>query len=140
MKRCYKCKETKSLSEFYKLSRSKDGLQPICKTCDIAQTKARYRKNKKYYIDATKANRQRTIDFLNKVKSNPCADCGNVYHPVCMDFDHLDNKGANISQMKYYSIAKISEEVAKCDLVCSNCHRLRTLKRRISMRKNYEQI
>lgn len=136
MKRCYKCKETKALGEFYKLSRSKDGLQPICKVCDIAQTKARYRSNKKYYIDAARANRQRTIDFINKVKSNPCADCGKVYHPICMDFDHIEDKVGNISQMKYFSIPKISEEIAKCEVVCANCHRLRTLKRSLTFNMN----
>ncbi|MBI2314716.1 hypothetical protein HYU93_01525 [Candidatus Daviesbacteria bacterium] len=136
MKRCYKCKQTKSLSEFYKLSRSKDGLQPICKVCDIAQTKARYRNNKKYYIDAARANRQKTIDFINKVKSNPCTDCGNIYHPVCMDFDHLEEKEKAISLLKGRSIAGITKEIMKCELVCSNCHRLRTLKRSVTLNMN----
>ncbi|MDO8618349.1 MAG: hypothetical protein Q7R49_00205 [Candidatus Daviesbacteria bacterium] len=136
MKRCYKCKETKALGEFYKLSRSKDGLQPICKVCDIAQTKASYRNNKKYYIDAARANRQKTVEFINKVKSNPCTDCGNIYHPVCMDFDHLEEKEKAVSLLKSRSIARITKEIIKCELVCSNCHRLRTLKRRVAFNMN----
>ena len=49
-----------------------------------------------------------------------------------MDFDHVRGiKKANISTMvrQAYSIETIKEEVAKCDLVCANCHRKRTAKR-----------
>ena len=130
MKTCYKCKLEKPLKDFNKLSRSKDGYQPLCRDCDNKQTKERYYKKPDYYKNYAKQYKRKTINFLNKVKSNPCADCGKRYHPVCMDFDHMGEKRFNISQVKHLSIKSISKEIKKCELVCSNCHRLRTFKRR----------
>ena len=50
-----------------------------------------------------------------------------------MDFDHLPGheKSYDISYMMRHRMAwsKIEEEVAKCAIVCSNCHRLRSKKR-----------
>lgn len=58
-------------------------------------------------------------------------DCGGEFHPVCMQFDHRgdDKKYKNISKMTNYSMERIMEEIAKCDLVCANCHALRTYNR-----------
>lgn len=65
------------------------------------------------------------------LKANrPCMDCGLIFHPVCMDFDHRpgETKKSGISQLTKHgrSNAVIMAEVAKCDLVCAVCHRLRT--------------
>jgi hypothetical protein len=45
-----------------------------------------------------------------------------------MDFDHIDVKKQNIAKLvnSEASIKTIKQEMAKCQLVCSNCHRLRT--------------
>jgi hypothetical protein len=55
-----------------------------------------------------------------------------------MDFDHREGttKKYNVGSMfaHHHSKASIEEEVAKCDLVCSNCHRIRTQKRRKGVR------
>jgi hypothetical protein len=51
-----------------------------------------------------------------------------------MDFDHVrDEKFASVSQLVSYGygIASIDAEIAKCDLVCSNCHRYRTWLRKV---------
>ena len=60
-------------------------------------------------------------------------DCGGTFPTFCMDFDHRDPeaKSYNIgAKMKgaYSPEAKqaVETEIAKCDLVCSNCHRIRT--------------
>lgn len=58
-------------------------------------------------------------------------DCGKKYPPYVMDFDHRDRrtKIAGINQMinlHSYSKDKILIEINKCDLVCANCHRIRT--------------
>lgn len=72
------------------------------------------------------------IDELKE--STPCADCKQKYPAVCMDFDHLPqfDKLYTISLMvgNGYNEARIRKEIAKCELVCSNCHRVRTLERR----------
>ena len=71
-------------------------------------------------------------DAVDKLKAAPCMDCGLKFPPICMDFDHrpTEKKTANVSQLvKWSSMACVLAEVAKCDLVCSNCHRIRTANR-----------
>lgn len=64
--------------------------------------------------------------------STPCADCGNNYPYYIMDFDHVeDNKKYNVSHLvQYGSKDLVDKEIEKCEIVCSNCHRERTHKRR----------
>lgn len=66
---------------------------------------------------------------MNEYKeTHPCADCGNNYPYYVMDFDHLPGhiKSNMIAHMKTNSWEVILAEIAKCELVCSNCHRIRT--------------
>ena len=68
-------------------------------------------------------------DLVNQLKSASCTDCGETYPPVVMDFDHVrGTKEHGIAQMvaQLWSVDRLMEELAKCDLVCANCHRLRT--------------
>lgn len=72
--------------------------------------------------------------WLDELKSKPCLDCGNVRPLVAMDFDHVrGEKVANISQMWSWRRARVEAEIAKCDLVCANCHRERTHRREHSV-------
>jgi len=67
--------------------------------------------------------------YLRTLKENsPCADCGSYYPYYVMDFDHVrGKKHANVMELvPTLSRKKIDEEVAKCEIVCSNCHRERT--------------
>ena len=65
--------------------------------------------------------------FICEMKAAPCADCGGRFPPEAMDFDHVrGEKTWSICQMRNYTISRIKEEMAKCDLVCANCHRIRT--------------
>ena len=69
---------------------------------------------------------------VDSLKRAPCADCGGVFDPVCMDFDHRpgEMKRANVSYLvKQKSLDAVLAEVAKCDVVCANCHRIRTKRR-----------
>lgn len=72
-------------------------------------------------------------DFINKIKDRPCADCKKIYPSFVMDFDHngLEGKLNNIATIvaKNWSLEKIKEEIRKCDVVCANCHKLRTHKK-----------
>jgi mono/diheme cytochrome c family protein len=44
-----------------------------------------------------------------------------------MDFDHIGVKTGNVSSFIYsWSTRKVLEEVAQCEVVCANCHRVRT--------------
>ena len=64
---------------------------------------------------------------------HPCADCGIQYPYYVMDFDHVrGRKHKNVMELvPTLSKKKIDEEIAKCEIVCSNCHRVRTHMRKI---------
>lgn len=63
--------------------------------------------------------------------SLPCKDCGGKFSAEAMEFDHCRGKKSfAISQGAHKSLLAIATEIAKCDLVCANCHRMRTATRR----------
>jgi hypothetical protein len=71
--------------------------------------------------------------MLDELRDVPCADCGGRFPPCAMDFDHRDgsSKTAGVTRMVGRSgAARILAEAAKCDIVCANCHRARTYRRR----------
>lgn len=82
------------------------------------------------------ARRGRLRDWVNTFKTSPCLDCGNTYPSYVMDFDHVRGKkkaSVSMAVIGYWSKPRIRREIAKCDLVCSNCHRERTYKRRYGL-------
>jgi hypothetical protein len=71
-------------------------------------------------------------DKLAQIKeSTGCIDCG-INNHIILDFDHIKDKKYNISQMirDGFSWKAIIKEIEKCEVVCANCHRIRTHKRR----------
>ena len=93
----------------------------------------------KYLKDKNKnkrKNRRRIkLRFLvDGIKSQPCADCGRVLPPYCLDLDHLGNeeKVDSVSKMlnNELSLDRIMKEVDKTEPVCINCHRARTQNRK----------
>lgn len=69
---------------------------------------------------------QKRYQIMIDAKNVPCYDCGKVFPTVCMDFDHVRGiKKFTIGNSKTRSAKSILEEIAKCDVVCSNCHRIR---------------
>jgi hypothetical protein len=84
-----------------------------------------------YYVPldpASLTDYARRRRFLDALKARPCADCDGSYPPCVMDFDHRPGveKVSNVSQLVWKDRALLLAEVAKCDLICSNCHRMRT--------------
>lgn len=67
-----------------------------------------------------------------------CVDCGfdDLSRLEVFDFDHLPGKLKKINLSRIfasYSLERVLEELAQCEVVCSNCHRTRTKKRTCSM-------
>jgi L-lysine 2,3-aminomutase len=84
-------------------------------------------------VEEKRAYWRRQAALLDSLRDVPCADCGNHFPPCSMDFDHRDpsTKRSNVPAMiGRAGDARILVEVAKCDIVCANCHRARTVKRR----------
>ncbi len=72
--------------------------------------------------------------WIQELKSNtPCNDCNIKYPYFVMHFDHLDSsiKEIVISQAieRGWSKARIQKEIDKCEIVCANCHAIRTHER-----------
>ena len=90
------------------------------------------RKNRDYEAEkiSKKKHYNKNRAWLDSLKNTPCEDCGGMFPPECMDFDHVRGK-------KEFGIAtsinggrkRLAKEIAKCDVVCANCHRIRTRKR-----------
>ncbi len=99
-----------------------------------ARRRANYLRNKAYFTKWGIARNTATSGFLRSLKTGPCSDCKKTYDPVCMDFDHRPGvlKLADVGTIYRVTASKeaVMLEIAKCDLVCSNCHRLREDARR----------
>jgi hypothetical protein len=88
---------------------------------------------------AKRANHRRAVlrraenrEWLNSLKSQPCVDCGGSFPPECMDWDHVRGRKLfclGITSTGSRSRTQIEREMKKCELVCSNCHRIRTTRR-----------
>lgn len=105
-----------------------------CLAC--IRARGRKRDSRTYRASQGRLRKRRIAEVKARVwdlKRAPCSDCGQSFHPQCMDFDHRDaeTKTRNVSALvSTGSWPRVSREIAKCDLVCSNCHRLRTMHRR----------
>jgi hypothetical protein len=70
--------------------------------------------------------------MLSLKTDRPCTDCGKIFPPQVMQWDHLPGnvKLGNISTgIRDRSREEVLDEIAKCELVCANCHALRTFER-----------
>lgn len=97
----------------------------------LASQRRHYQRNKEAYIARAAQKKLYLRQFIADYKaSKPCMDCDMFYPYYVMDFDHLRDKVNNIAHMANMgSISKLKAEMEKCELVCSNCHRIRTHKR-----------
>lgn len=136
MKQCSKCLNFLDEEKFSKKKSSPDGLQNTCKECHAVYQAEWYEANKDRHKANTlaykKANQPEFKAWYDSLKSGPCTDCGHTYDPVCMDWDHLPQfeKSVEVSACRYSTSKRlVLEEIAKCELVCANCHRLRTKNR-----------
>jgi len=76
----------------------------------------------------TREAKARNRKLMNELKDRPCMDCGGEFPSYVMSFDHRDpdQKKFQLSQVGTRSVAVLLEEAAKCDVVCANCHMIRT--------------
>ena len=112
---------------------------PNWRPCRSAYGKEHYAANRERYIEQARVQKEqlrleRTLYLIEFFKANPCTDCGES-DPVVLEFDHLRDKvfdiGTALIQKKWQTILA---EIEKCEVVCCNCHRRRTARRRGSVR------
>ncbi len=103
-----------------------------CRRC--RQSKANWNsKNAHVVAEASRRRFRVLIDRVSAIKlAAGCADCGYREHPAALDFDHAGSeKTANVSRLIRLSPwDRIAAEIAKCEVVCANCHRIRTFNER----------
>lgn len=150
MKLCLKCGEVKSIDQFHKNKRKRDGFDIYCKDCKkaILQLPENKERSKKYqaayyqehrdkklnyalmqqkihnieHSKYTKRSSDKKKSFLDSIKT-PCRKCGES-RLWCIDFHHIDpaEKKFNINNTRW-GWDKIIDELKKVVCLCANCHR-----------------
>lgn len=132
LKLCQQCGLEKNITEFNK--KGPDRHQRECRECQ--------RKNSKKYYSDNKERQKKQINNARKIrinenrfllydylKNNPCIVCGES-NPIVLEFDHRDNvnKVSTVGELVWNGCSweKIKNEIDKCDVRCSNCHKIRT--------------
>jgi hypothetical protein len=124
MKICSQCKLDLPVSSFWK---DKTKLRSYCKECDKARRQRILDQDPDYFAAKTARSVAKRRAWLKEYKeSTPCADCGVSYPHYVMDLDHRWDEEKAFTVGQATGLKKMKAEVAKCDLVCSNCHRIRT--------------
>ena len=128
---CCVCGAAKPQTEFHGKRSARDGLQAMCKPCNIDRAKRFHAENLEHCrrrigewvrrVDT--ANKERVLDFL---LDHPCVDCGEA-DPVVLEFDHRGDKAFTVAAALHWHVRwdVIAEEIDKCEVRCANCHRRR---------------
>ncbi len=84
-------------------------------------------------IERSQTLRTKMRMHLAEIKEKSgCVDCGRDFPYYVLDFDHVQgNKTYSLSYMcRWHTLEEINEEMQKCEIVCANCHRERTYRRK----------
>jgi hypothetical protein len=124
MKYCPKCKKDKELDLFHNNKNRIDGKSRVCKECQYNYDKTHYNKCKKDIIKRTSDNRKEyKKKFIEHKQTLKCYKCKDSRYYV-LDFHHKDPTLKESAISNYYmSPKKLKEEIKKCIVLCSNCHR-----------------
>lgn len=148
MKVCSTCGVEKLSTDFSFRNKNRGTYNAQCKICQCARNRQYYQDNIEKVRNSQRLYRQENgsldrerrrqryrvaRDWLVQQKAKPCVDCGGIFHPEAMHFDHLPgyDKVTEVARLTgTCNIQKIQREILKCDLVCANCHAVRTAERR----------
>lgn len=142
MKQCPKCKKKKFIRSFGIDKNRPDGHNVYCKECIRERDYVQYgtpKYNSKKRADRAKANARNRAYVYDILQRSKCIDCGDQRWQV-LEFDHVrGDKVRAISDMvkSGMSIDNIESEIAKCDIRCANCHRLKTMTEENWHKNNY---
>ena len=140
MKHCPKCNKNLSIDDFYLRKRGPRAgkYYEKCKNCMKIRGRSYYHNNHDRQLKLALIRRGRAYrekrEYINTFKDVPCPDCGRKYPPYVMDFDHqypkLKTREVSYMFTRNWSLDKIKIEAEKCEVVCANCHRIRTYSKR----------
>jgi hypothetical protein len=137
---CTKCGRLLPPRAFSKRAKARDGLQPRCREC-AAQWHLEHRESRLPQIrKSTREAKARNYRLLHEyLLEHPCVDCGGT-DLLVLEFDHIGgDKTMDVSRLvqNASSWKTIEREIAKCEVVCANCHKRRTIRRAGSTRSRW---
>lgn len=131
LRRCSLCGVEKPLTEFH---RRRNAHQWWCKGCRRKYDAAYHARTRALRILQTRERKRRLAEWLYELKSSlACADCSGKFHHAAMTFDHLPGRAKrdDVSDLVHQGCTKLArDEISKCEVVCANCHAVRTFLRR----------
>jgi hypothetical protein len=135
MKLCGRCKISKPVEEFHRRAVNSDGLTSYCKECAkqyykkwVNQTPERKNRHSVWRKERVAILRTNLVEYL---KERSCVDCG-ISDIRILEFDHVrDTKILGVAEMinRGNTWEKVLTEIAKCEIRCCNCHRIKTSER-----------
>jgi hypothetical protein len=130
MRRCRRCLVVKPVEQFH---RFRSGHQAWCKDCRRIYDRAYHERTRDVRLRQKREWADALYAWYHELKSHPCADCGQRFHHAAMTFDHLPgvekvDEVSNLVRRRRKRAAIL--EVEKCELVCANCHAVRSYERR----------
>ncbi|HEU4943676.1 MAG TPA: hypothetical protein VFT10_00785 [Solirubrobacterales bacterium] len=134
MRRCGRCERQKPVENFAWRRKARGQRDSYSRPCRAEHKQERYAANKQKYIDAAARRRRAVVAerielLIAYLREHPCADCGET-DPLVLEFDHLRDKKFSIAQAwRDHNWQTVLDEMAKCEVVCANCHRRRTARR-----------
>ena len=146
-KECGKCHKVKPIEEFNITGSGKwkgKKRHYWCKKCVKKYDSLRYATPTIKERQKKKVRKYKEMVYMKAytyLQNHPCVDCGED-NILTLEFDHIEHKTYNIGAMiQRYSWKKILKEIKKCEVVCANCHCIRTATRRNGRRlKHYMKI
>jgi hypothetical protein len=82
-----------------------------------------YQKHKNSYLERNKQQRIRNRAIINEAKKNGCSQCPETFLQ-CLEFHHpCNDKDLGVGEMLLHGVKRLREEIAKCVVLCANCHR-----------------
>lgn len=134
-KTCSKCGRLYPVTDFNLKGEGKR--QSWCRKCQSERAKTYYAsvksKRRKQIREWKRVHRAKLKNIILELKDVPCKDCKRRFPSCAMDFDHVrGKKRGEIGPMtgQTVSVKTILAEVAKCEVVCACCHRVRTSNRK----------
>ena len=137
MRRCSLCAIEKQPEDFNRCAASADGLQAYCRSCQRDYHRSHRDRINPLIHRRTRERREVLAVFvLELLRASACADC-DERDPVVLEFDHVrGQKSADVSKLVADGVSerRLRDEIAKCEIVCANCHRRRTASRALTRR------
>ena len=98
------------------------------------------RKRRPEFVERNRILANKRKEMLIDMFGRACADCGGTYPSAVFHFHHVQPKTNEVSNMLAGSLGPLMAEVAKCVMLCANCHIIRHSRETVSaMRDNTDE-